>query len=323
MTDELYLDNVILSFVQGFPALYSGYQLPQAHAKYASGPWGTICIQELRSEDFLLRHFFFMIRRSLKIVCKEKGEGLQSLISLKGEMDYSADGLPRLLIPEHHFLLLNVHELHASLFIRENRTCSLLNVFYKQPLYERLLSYFPNFKKQLSRAEKKPVVFNILSRRSRYTIHDAIQDIWLDRYLPVLQEKYIALRLEASLFTQLADSYSLPVQDRASAIERAKADAARDLMLANIRKHFTADEIALHVNCSTSWLKKAFSKAYGMGPYHFLREHRMYKAKEMLLRGESLKAVAIEVGMKPRNFPKEFKSFFGYTVTELKKGMYR
>jgi AraC-like DNA-binding protein len=54
--------------------------------------------------------------------------------------------------------------------------------------------------------------------------------------------------------------------------------------------------------------------------YHFLRKERMELSKKKLLKGESLKAVAIDVGMKSSNFPKEFKSYFGYTVTALKKG---
>ena len=81
-----------------------------------------------------------------------------------------------------------------------------------------------------------------------------------------------------------------------------------------------SEEIAKKLHCSTGWLKKSFSKVYGVGMFHYLRRHRMQLAKEMLLSGESLKAVAIEVGMKPRNFPKEFKTFFGYTVTALKRG---
>jgi AraC-like DNA-binding protein len=45
----------------------------------------------------------------------------------------------------------------------------------------------------------------------------------------------------------------------------------------------------------------------------------MERAKEMLLSGSTLKEAAVAVGMNPSNFPKEFKKFFGYTVTYLIK----
>ncbi|MDQ3683718.1 MAG: helix-turn-helix transcriptional regulator, partial [Bacteroidota bacterium] len=103
-------------------------------------------------------------------------------------------------------------------------------------------------------------------------------------------------------------------------IEREKASAAYQIILKDITKHQTPEQIASELYCSSSWLKKAFGKVYGVGMFHFLRKTRMDIAREMLLRGDSLKAVALEVGMKPQNFPKEFKAFFGYTVTDLKKG---
>lgn len=155
---------------------------------------------------------------------------------------------------------------------------------------------------------------------ARYTVHDAINAIWLDRYIPSLAIKHIELRLESSLFTLLAQSYHQNPRQPITQFEREKAVVAREIILRDITAHKTPDQIASELYCSAAWLKKAFRKVYGVGLFQFLRKTRMEHAKEMLLQGESLKAVALEVGMKPRNFPKEFKAFFGYTVTALKKG---
>jgi AraC-like DNA-binding protein len=321
MTDDIFLNNDALQFVPGLPHLYKGYRLPNADVKYASGHWGTICIQEFRGDHFLLRHFIFQLNRMMRFETRERGEGLQSLIGLKGKLDYTLKGLPNLSIHEDRFHLLNAHEQEGVIHMNEVKHCSIFNAYYHPESYEKLLGYFPHFKKELKKAEKRLFIFTTKTAPVRYSIHDAIQAIWLDRYLPVVQKKYIELRIQTILLSLLADTYAPPLHAPPNAIEQDKAAAARELILDNIRKHLTAEDIALQLHCSTSWLKKAFSKVFGAGMFHYLRKHRMQKAKEMLLQGESLKAVAIEVGMKPRNFPKEFKSYFGYTVTELKKGI--
>lgn len=319
MTDELYLNNERLHFVQGFPSLFLSYALPNAELRHASGWWGTVCVQELRGKSFLIRHFIFSLTKLLRFDTRENNEGLQALISLKGGFKYNLKGLALLELNEKEFHLLNAHEQLGSIEIGSNKTCSLMATYYASPLYESIVPSFQSFKKQLKKASKKAYVFTKASITARFTVHDAIQAIWLDRYAPGVEKKFIEMKLQAKLFTLLAQTYTAPIHEAITAQERDQACAARTIILQNIKKHLTPEEIALQLYCSPSWLKKAFSKAYGMGMFHFLRQHRMLLAKELLLKGESLKAVAIEVGMKPRNFPKEFKSFFGYTVTELKK----
>ena len=200
------------------------------------------------------------------------------------------------------------------------KTTSLLNAYYKPDGYKNLLPFFPALKKDLKKAKRKAVHFTFSPRLARYTVHDSINAIWFDRYIEHLRLKHIEIRLESSLFSLLAQTYSPAKLETATPLETEKATAACEIILKDIRVHLSPEEIAKKLHCSTGWLKKSFSKVYGVGMFHYLRRHRMQLAKEMLLSGESLKAVAIEVGMKPRNFPKEFKTFFGYTVTALKRG---
>jgi AraC-like DNA-binding protein len=322
MTGELFFNGESLRFKAGYPQNYAGPVLPGAIARYASGPWGIVCLQEIQTKNYLLRHFLFAVKQILFERTIEKDEGVQSIICLEGEMDYSVKGLPTVAIQEKEFHLLNAYEGPAVIGLRWGKPCSVLNTYYRPELYEDLLVSFPQFKKQLKKAARKACHF-CTPTVARHSILDSIQAMFLDRYNATIQWKYIEKQIETILFIQLAQTYSPCIQEKASTVEKEKADAARAMILQDIRRHIPVKTIARELNCTPSWLHKAFSKRYHMGLRHFLRVQRMHAAKERLLKGESLKSVAIDVGMKPRYFPEEFKRFFRYSATDLKKGMRR
>jgi len=309
-----------LPLTSGIPSDLSAYLLTNAVGQHAKGPWGIICIQEIRTEKFLLRHFLFALQKTISFYVREHDHQLQSLLSLSGIFEHKIKGLKPVILKEKEYLLLHAatEELYTTAY--GGKIGSLVNTYYTPKSYQGLLPLFPNFKKDLKKAIRKPYLFNNPPKVARYSVHDAINAIWFDRYIQELQVKHTEMRLESSLFTLLAQSYAPSVSEPTSQFEREKASAARDIILADIKVHHPPEFIASELHCSAGWLKKAFSKVYEMGLFQFLRKTRMDFAKEMLLRGESLKAVALEVGMKPQNFPKEFKAFFGYTVTALKKG---
>jgi AraC-like DNA-binding protein len=321
MNLDLRLDSGDLPFVGGFPSAFSEYLLPQAETIHFTGEIGTICIQEIKADKYLLRHFLFRLKRKLSFHITERNEGLQTLMSLKGEIDYQIHGLKSINLKEREYILFDAQSKKTTTTINEDSFCSVLNAYYAPDAYFDLLQLFPSFKKDLKKAARKSYHFLYPPTVARYTVHDAIQSIWFDRYVQTLQKKHIEIRLRSSLFTLLAQTYTSSPHETISLQEKEKAAAAREIILRNIAKHLTPEQIAAELFCSPGWLKKAFSKVYGIGMFHYLRRTRMEIAREMLLKGESLKAVALEVGMKPRNFPKEFKTFFGYTVTALKKGL--
>jgi len=233
---------------------------------------------------------------------------------------HQIEGSQPVTVKSKEYLLFGTAGEETSITAHPSPLSSLINVHYLPSAYLQFVNLFQQFSQDLRKAFAKPYYFVLPPRIAKHSVHDTIQAIWLDKYIPALQQKHLELRLETKLFTLLAQTYADVSTDTASQLEQQKAAEAHDIILRDIRKHLTPEQIASQLHCSTSWLKKAFSKVYGIGMFHFLRKTRMERAKEMLLRGESLKAVAIEVGMKPRNFPKEFKAYFGYTVTALKKG---
>lgn len=310
-----------LSLEEGIPPELASYKLAHASGRFARGSWGLLCIQEIRTEQFLFRHFLFSLQQNIAFSLQDTRHYVQSLLSLAGTFEHSIPGLNTVRLEEKDFILFHAARYPATTRVYSGVTSSLLSTSYTPSAYRDLLPLFPAFKHAVRKAARKPFHFSYPARRARYSVYDAIHALWFDKYKADLQAKHTEIRLKSSLFTLLAQSYTAPVQEPVSSLEQEKAAAARALILNNIKVHLPPEHIALQLHCSVSWLKKAFSKVHGTGMYHFLRQTRMQRAKEMLLAGASLKAVALEVGMKPRNFPKEFKTFFGYTVTALKKGL--
>lgn len=88
---------------------------------------------------------------------------------------------------------------------------------------------------------------------------------------------------------------------------------AKELMDKDLSKHFTIPEIAKHVNFSTTKLKTAFKKQFGMGLYKYHQEQRLEKGKSLLETSEkTLKEISRILGYKYReNFNTSFKKKFG------------
>lgn len=308
-------------FQKGMPANCSDYLLPQAEMYYANGVYGTICLQEVHTEKQLFIHVLFALQTSLRFSFIHPREGLHSSLSLKGEFLHRVKGSKEVILHEKEYILLHAGKEAVHMTVGAGSLHSLVTTYYSEKSYAGLLPLFPAFSKAIKKAFQKSFYLFRGPRVARYTVHDAIYSIWQEHYLEHLQQKHIEIRLESCLFTLLAQSYTPRLFEDASAAEKEKAFAAQAIMTGNIKKRWTIEDIAKELNCSPSWLKRTFRKVYGTGLYHYLRRMRMERAKELFLKGESLKAVAIEVGMKPHNFPKEFKTFFGYTVTHFKKSI--
>jgi AraC-like DNA-binding protein len=173
----------------------------------------------------------------------------------------------------------------------------------------------------LKEALQHPGAFLSFSNTLLYRPCDGLEGPFTKAYPAPLQQIHLRLWLETLLFSLLTELVAPVPEKRPLCRQAEKAAAAKALLSRELRQKWTVAKMAKALDCSPSWLKKAFSETYGMGLYHYLRCCRMERARDLLLQGESLKAAAIEVGMKPGTFPKEFKAFYGCTVTAFREGL--
>lgn len=322
MNRNLFLNNYgLLNFVSGLPRNFSAPLLPDAASYHARGFWGTIVIQEVQTKHYLLRYFLFQLLSPQSFQFKEHNEGIQSLVNLGGAFQFRIEGLEPFTLLKDEFALLHASDREAQASLQGGSMHALWNMYYQPAAYSALSSFFPSLLRDLKAALQRPLHFLFPPKVVRFSVHDAIAHIFTDRYIQELAPTYFELRMQTALFTMLAQTYTPSVYEPANLAERQIASAVQERILADITKHHRAEDLAKEFNCTAIWLKRAFQKVYGMGIFHFLRKTRMEKAREMLIGGAHLKVVASAVGMKASTFPKEFKAYFGYTVTALKKGL--
>ncbi len=63
-----------VKFENGVPSTLSQYLLPEAKAFHAIDHWGTICIQEIETEKYLLRHYLFVFEKTISCTITKAGK---------------------------------------------------------------------------------------------------------------------------------------------------------------------------------------------------------------------------------------------------------
>ncbi|WP_158902295.1 AraC family transcriptional regulator [Burkholderia sp. L27(2015)] len=87
---------------------------------------------------------------------------------------------------------------------------------------------------------------------------------------------------------------------------------AREYIDANVTLNPSLEEIASAAALSPFHLLREFRKAVGMAPHAYLIQRRVEQAKHLLLKGRSLRTVAIEIGYADQaHLSREFRRFYG------------
>jgi AraC-like DNA-binding protein len=98
-------------------------------------------------------------------------------------------------------------------------------------------------------------------------------------------------------------------------------DTAKNLIEKNLHFHYTIQELAKEIGMNEWKLKKGFKQVFGMGPFEYLVNARMEKAKSLLSETKkSLKQIARSLGYKyPNNFITAFEKKFEQSPANFKK----
>jgi AraC-like DNA-binding protein len=309
-----------IKLLPGLPSRHGIKQLPDAKAYHAILGSGNIFFQELRMGGYLLRYFVFSFLEPVTLAVQEEGEGFQSLLSLKGELEHKVQGMEGCRLGEGQFILLDAGHQKTETVFPGGRECHVLNTYYSASGYKDLLPLFPSFGDDISGAAGTPRLFLPAPRPVGTAVLDAVQELFYKTYRPHLQRTYWELKLKQALFAKLAETYTEPATRHPTQVERELAWKARDIIVQDIALHHSNEALAQMTGWSESSLKRAFRREFGMGPYEYLRRLRMEEAHRLLQQGHQVKTVAMAVGMRPSQLTTEFKKHFGYKATAVKRG---
>lgn len=100
-----------------------------------------------------------------------------------------------------------------------------------------------------------------------------------------------------------------------------KVKEVHNFLCEHISERFTIEDLARKFGMNTTTLKTVFKDVYGTSIAFHIKEHRMEKAAELLLKTDmSISETAAEVGYESQGkFSATFKEFYGMIPSEYKK----
>jgi AraC-like DNA-binding protein len=239
---------------------------------------------------------------------------LTSMLVLRGNCQINNSKLP-LRIEEGEFSLFRPAPKHLDLTFSPAENISMFVTTYKNIDRENWFQKLPGLKKWMAGVKAKQECTT--PQLARYSVLNAMHDVFTEQYQEDVKQAMWQLKLQASLLSQIADTFipldNTPITDS----EKSLAREIKSLIEKDISIHITIGELSNRLNTSESSLKRAFHLVYHKGIYEHLRQLRMLKAKEMLSQGYLVKTVALSVGMRPSNFTSEFRKFFGFNASSL------
>ena len=304
---------------KGSPPNFTEQVLPSAEIFWAQASFGKIILQEIVTDCFLIQYFIFSFLEKITMMVQAQQEGLQSLLLLKGQFVFQLTDAKKTLMREGQFLLLNAGGRQTKGTIPAGKEVHLFTTAYLDNAYKEMQFLFPSLERVAEKSKKEAHLLFNSPKPVRPSVLNVVRELLFDTYQPHLQAFYYRLRIKQALFTFLAQTYSGETKGLQSLYKKTKVDNVRDIIEADISRHFTNKELAKKVHWSESSLKRAFQKEFGTGMYEYLRRLRMTKAHEMLSAGEQVKVVALTVGMRPSHFTVEFQHYYGYKATSLQR----
>lgn len=298
------------------PKGWKGKRLPGSAAFSYEGKLGTLVLQSLEQKEFSLLYFHVDAIRSFSFLPRLQ-KGWQSLLSLKGRFPIVVENEEHDLA-DGQFILFDGQK-SDGLRIRVPAAShgQLWSVSYAPSLYDRWLSLFP----KLNRAEPFPPLLLAPPLPARTGVIEAIRDQFYEEYAPNLQVPYLQIKTEEQFFGLAAQTHDPVLGEKATPWERQKAHQAREIIMKDIRVHYTNEELAVFVEIDRGALNRAFRLEYGLGMKQYLIRERMETSRELLLLGHPLKKVAEMVGyMHSATYSYEFRKYYHYSPVDFQNG---
>lgn len=294
------------------PASLSGFKgfLLKGSKPYSyTGEFGRVLVQEFTSELFIIRYITAEFLR--KMVLRWREENLFKIqLVLSDELNYQRNGDSIQLGPSNYNLVWAPQEETKAQFSK-GKVYRFFNTYFVPELVQKLVPSFLTL--QHSQIEKQ--VF-----WTEPEISDAVQSILQAPYEEGVRDFFFENKAREILFTILSKGirkfYQGHTEQDLSAIYQAD-----QLILSNLDKHFTIEEIAQKVGLNEFKLKTGFKKVIGKALYERLHAARMEKARMLLLQTDKpIKAIHDEIGYRHlTSFITSFRKHFGVSPGSLRR----
>ncbi|MFL5787337.1 MAG: helix-turn-helix transcriptional regulator [Flavisolibacter sp.] len=299
-----------LVFIPSLPKAYNGPVLKGSEPFFCDREFGWMVIQEFSKEKFSICYSVLKLLQKMIFQFRE-GNWLRVLFAMEGEIHCKMRSSHFQLLPlQYQFIWAPGQE--QCFTFKKGRQYQIFSLRLEADWVQKLLPEFPhgNFPQRKRKGWALPQQ------------QQSIRDILSASYPSYGQSFFIETKIRELIFSLLIPS-SEPVSGayRVSEREFGQVMLADQLILHNLKVHYTIPELAEKVKMGEMRLKSAFKQVIGSGPFERLREARLHKAASLLIETDmQVKVIFREVGYESiTGFIDAFRDRFGMAPTQYRK----
>ena len=311
----------IIKFVPLIPDNTPGLLLPGSDTLFCERDFGTILIQEFNAGHYSLRYSIFNFFKKMTLLFKEGRTGTRSQLNLKNSLKITTGKKSKLNLKEGQFFLFIDKVDHKTVSFDTGKEYRIFDTYYSVDLLREFVISFPSLEDFISSPQDN---FNspAYQRYASPKMIEIVYDILKCPYDENLRRMYFENKVRDFLFELLIQAFrKTPVKEIISQAETAAVLEAKDIILKDLKQHFTIHEISQKVQLSRSKLKEGFKKQFGMGLFEYLLQARMQQARDLLIETDKpIKEISSLTGYEHlTGFITAFRSYFGYTPGSLRR----
>lgn len=301
----------------------SGLLLPGSKTFMCEHDFGSIIIQQIDTKNYSLRYFILNLIKKVTIVFKNEQTALRVKLSLENGLIVKIGKKEKRFLKEGQFIIINGTENTDSATLEKNREYRLLDAAYPSHALKDLVESFPSLADFIGKNSNENA--SSIKMRQHYSSGAMIQivyDLLKCPYDEQLRKVYFENKMNDFLFEFLAESNKHQANIISSSPDQNESvSKARDIIVTDLKNHFTIKEISQQVQLNEFKLKAGFKKEFGMGMFEYLLQARMMEARRLILEtNKPLKEIASLTGYEYfTNFIAAFRNYFGYTPASLRR----
>ncbi len=301
----------------------SGLLLPGSETLSAETEFGRILIQEFNTEHYSIRYNIFTFLKKITLLFSEERTGIRSRFVLEGSLSIKTSGKEKMHLKEGQFALLSGIGTDETVIFDKGKEYRLFDTAYSVDLLKNLVASFPSLNEFISTdGTPKALLKSNKPRFASSKMTEIVYDLLKCPYDENLRKLYFENKISDFLFEVLAQTYKAePGAMDLSQREKDAVFSAREIILNDLTKHFTIQEISRQVQLSEYKLKTGFKQEFGTGLFEYLLKARMLEARKLLIETDKpIKEIASLAGYEfLTNFIAAFRKYFDYTPASLRR----
>lgn len=269
-------DGIALPFHAGLPASFRGTRWLHATATHSDSSHGSIMLQELTDSNITLRHQTIAWRSPSRLRYEYRVDGLHIRIAIRGRLHDRIKGAGELVTHPGHYTFLLARSWTGLLHPLPGQIIELIEIIC--PL--KGLPAFSSTLQQLTPVSERIPFLPDQPPRLLEAKTAKLSDQMV--HAPITGTERVE---HAGRFVSAAmhDIDTRPLTHGVSEEDLARIYRARDLIAANLDKHFTIPQLTRMIGMNEYKLKALFPRLIGRAPFEYMMYLRCLRARDQIL----------------------------------------